>query len=73
MTKSLNELRYVEYLTAPQAAQVLNVPYKLVKKAFDRRDIPVKYFDSLIPKAKAEDVRAWADAAPDVPGGQWRV
>jgi hypothetical protein len=70
--KPIEDLKYAEYWTAPQAAAVMNIPYKIVKLAFDRREVPLRYFNSLIPKARADDVREWAETAPSRPGEVWQ-
>lgn len=60
-----------EYWTALQAHYVLNIPYKNVSAAFRTRQFPIKYFDTQLAKAAAEDVRAWARRAPESAGGEW--
>lgn len=71
MTRSIEDLRSAEYWSIPQASAVMNIPVKLIRRAVDQGDLPAKYFDSTLAKLRADDVRAWAAAGPDEPGGEW--
>ncbi|PXY87395.1 hypothetical protein DKK68_06445 [Bifidobacterium asteroides] len=73
MSRSIEELKSAEYWSIPQASAVMNIPRKRIRQAVADKDLPVKYFDSSLAKIRADDVRAWAAAAPDEPGGEWDV
>ncbi|MEE8724795.1 MAG: hypothetical protein SOH95_02615 [Bifidobacterium crudilactis] len=67
----IEELKYKEWWTAMDAARVLNIDYKVVRDAFNNRDVVVRYPGSSRAKANADELREWARHAPLTPGGEW--
>jgi excisionase family DNA binding protein len=71
MTSVLADVKLLEYWTPRQAARVLNIPEREVRRAMADRSLRRYFFGSSTQKINAEEARDWAHSAPSREGGEW--